>query len=135
MKILTNETALRETIANIDKEMERLNDQKITALLDHLGLTERSDVPKDFLQWETILIVVPSRQVSHELKQYKFTINRIAFATNTNAKEIHIYDFKDWKNAFRNKSQLQIRNLLKSSFGGVKNLPEDYLKIDTNTPK
>ena len=135
MKILTNETALRETIVKIDKEMERLNDQKITALLDHLGLTERSDVPKDFLQWETILIVVPSRQVSHELKHYKFTINRIAFATNTNARQIHIYDFKDWKNAFRNKSQLQIRNLLKSSFGGVKNLPEDYLKIDTNTPK
>ena len=135
MKILNDETALKMTIADIDQQIAQLNDQKIVALLDHLGLTSRSDVPKDFLRWETILIVVPSRQISHELKHYKFSINRIAFATNTNANQIHIYDVKDWKNAFRNKSQLQIRNLLKNSFGGVKTVPEAYLKIESDIQK
>jgi len=128
-----NKADLDYKLANIDTEINRLNDQKINLFFESIGLTSREDIPKDYLDWETILVVVPNRQVLHELKQYKYSIARIAFATNVNAKQIHIYDFKDWKNAFRNKTQLQIRNLLKTTFGGVKKLQEDYNKIKDNT--
>jgi len=124
MELDINKADLNRKLDNIDAEINGLNNQKINLLFESLGLTKRQDVPKDYLNWETILIVVPSRQISHELKQYKFSIDRIAFATNTNAKQIHLYDLKDWKNAFRNKTQLQIRNLLKTSFGGVRKQPE-----------
>ena len=124
MELDINKADLNRKLENIDAEINGLNNQKINLLFESLGLTKRQDVPKDYLNWETILIVVPSRQISHELKQYKFSIDRIAFATNTNAKQIHLYDLKDWKNAFRNKTQLQIRNLLKTSFGGVRKQPE-----------
>jgi len=132
MNLTINKADLDRKLMNIDTDINRLNDQKINLLFETLGLNNRDDIPKDFLEWETILIVVPSRQISHALKQYKHAIARIAFATNTNAKQIHVYDLKDWKNAFRNKTQLQIRNLLKTTFGGVSKLSKDYTKSSTD---
>jgi len=128
MNSLKNMAELQNKLSAIDSKINQLNDQKITAFFDALGLTSRNDVPKDYLNWETILIIVPNRTVSNELKQYKFLISRITFATNINAKEIHIFNFAEWKTAFRNKTQLQIRIALKNSFGGVRKLPEEYNK-------
>ncbi|WP_394774253.1 hypothetical protein [Flavobacterium sp.] len=109
------------TIKRVDQKIDKLNDQKIIAFFEALGLTEREDVPKNFLEWETILIVVPDRHISHELKYYKYSIARLSFVTNSNAQEIHIFDFNEWKNVTRNKTQFQIREMLKTTFGGVRN--------------
>jgi hypothetical protein len=120
MSVIKDEDKLLSTIKRIDQKIDKINDQKINAFFESLGLTEREDVPKDFLSWETILIVVPDRHISHELKYYKFSISRLFFVTNPYADQIHIYDFNEWKNSTRNKTQLQIREILKTNFGGVK---------------
>ncbi|KAF2082230.1 hypothetical protein [Flavobacterium sharifuzzamanii] len=120
MSTIINENRLHTTFKNLDQKINKLNDQKIMAFFESLGLLERKDVPKDFLNWENILIVVPNRHVSHELKYYKYTISRISFLTNPYADHIHIFDLKDWKSASQNKTQFQIREMLKTSFGGVK---------------
>ncbi|MEN2412437.1 hypothetical protein [Flavobacterium mesophilum] len=120
MSVIKDEKKLLSTIKRIDEKIDKINDQKIVAFFDSLGLTEREDVPKDFLDWDTILIVVPDRHISHELKYYKFSISRLFFVTNPYADKIHIYDFDEWKNVTRNKSQFQIREMMKTSFGGVK---------------
>ncbi|KAF2335243.1 MAG: hypothetical protein REI96_16280 [Flavobacterium nitrogenifigens] len=120
MSTIINENRLQTTFKNLDHKISKLNDQKIVAFFESLGLLERKDVPKDFLNWENILIVVPNRHVSHELKYYKYTISRISFLTNPYADQIHIFDLKDWKSASQNKTQFQIREMLKTSFGGVK---------------
>ncbi|WP_338838973.1 hypothetical protein [Flavobacterium ginsenosidimutans] len=120
MSTIINENRLQSTFKNLDHKINKLNDQKIMAFFESLGLLERKDVPRDFLNWENILIVVPNRHVSHELKYYKYTISRISFLTNPYADQIHIYDLKDWKSASGNKTQFQIREMLKTSFGGVK---------------
>jgi len=120
MSVIKDEKLLHSTIKNIDQKIDKLNDQKIIAFFDALGLTERSDVPKDFLKWETILVVVPDRHISHQLKYYKYSISRLSFVTNPNAREIHIFDFNEWKNVTRNKTQFQIREFLKTNFGGVR---------------
>lgn len=121
MSVIKDENLLHSTIKSIDQEIDKLNDQKIIVFFESLGLTERDDVPKEYLSWETILIVVPNRHVSHEIKQYKYSISRLAFVTNPNAQKIHIFDFKEWNAITRNKTQFQIRELLKTSFGGVRN--------------
>ncbi|SHL27445.1 hypothetical protein [Flavobacterium chilense] len=121
MSVINDESKLISTIKRVDQKINKLNDQKIIAFFEALGLTEREDVPKNFLEWETILIVVPDRHVSHQLKYYKYSIDRLSFVTNPNAQEIHIFDFNEWKNITRNKTQFQIRELLKNSFGGVRN--------------
>lgn len=126
MSVIKDENLLHSTIKQIDKKIDKLNDQKIVAFFESLGLTQREDVPKDFLTWETILVVVPNRHVSHELKPYKYSISRLSFVTNPNAQQIHIFDFKQWDNITRNKTQFQIREMLKTSFGGVRN-PMDRL--------
>ncbi|PBJ16101.1 hypothetical protein [Flavobacterium sp. ACN6] len=126
MSVIKDENKLISTIKRVDQKIDKLNDQKIIAFMEALGLTERADVPKNFLEWETILVVVPDRHISHQLKYYKYSIARLSFVTNPNAKEIHIFDFKEWQNFSRNKTQFQIRELLKSNFGGVRNL-EDRL--------
>ncbi|KFF07732.1 hypothetical protein [Flavobacterium hydatis] len=128
MSTIENETLLRRELSVIDKKLNKLNDEKIKLFFNAIGLNARQDIPKDYLQWETILIVVPNRQVSHELKPYKYSISRITFVTNVYAKEIHIYDFNDWKKAFGNKTHLQIKNALKDSFGGVQKVQEEYIK-------
>ncbi|BDU25966.1 MULTISPECIES: hypothetical protein [unclassified Flavobacterium] len=120
MSVIKDEKLLHSTIKNIDQKIDKLNDQKIIAFFDALGLTERADVPKDFLKWETILVVVPDRHISHELKYYKYSISRLSFVTNPNAREIHIFDFNEWKNVTRNKTQFQIREFLKTNYGGVR---------------
>ncbi|MBS7253521.1 hypothetical protein [Flavobacterium branchiicola] len=120
MSVIKDEKKLLSTIKRIDEKIDKINDQKIVAFFDSLGLTEREDVPKDFLDWDTILIVVPDRHISHELKYYKFSISRLFFVTNPYADQIHIYDFDEWKNVTRNKTQFQIREMMKTSFGGVK---------------
>lgn len=125
MSTIINENRLQSTFKTLDHKINKLNDQKITAFFESLGLLERNDVPKDFLNWENILIVVPNRHVSHELKYYKYTISRISFLTNPYADQIHIYDLKDWKNAAGNKTQFQIREMMKTSFGGVKKITRE----------
>ncbi|KFF04364.1 hypothetical protein [Flavobacterium reichenbachii] len=120
MSAIINENRLHSTFKTIDHKINQLNDQKINAFFESLGLLERDDIPKDFLKWENILIVVPDRHVSQELKYYKYTISRISFVTNPYSDGIHIYDLKEWKNVTRNKTQFQIREMMKTSFGGVK---------------
>ncbi|GEP49358.1 hypothetical protein FNO01nite_00300 [Flavobacterium noncentrifugens] len=127
MNAIANENALNTQLETINLKIGELNDQKILLLLQAIGF-DLDKLPKDLLQWKTILIVVPNRKTSHELKPYRYSIDRIALATNVNAKEINIYDLDQWKAAFKNKTQLQIRNLLKTTFGGSKKLPEDYQK-------
>lgn len=125
MTIIKNEDDFRQTLKKIDQSISRLNSQKITAFFESLGLHEREHFSKDYLQWEDILIVVPSRTVLNDLKKYKVLISGISFTVNTNAEHIHIYDFKKWENMTRNKTQFQIRELLKTNFGGVPKKSED----------
>ncbi|MDA6071979.1 hypothetical protein NJT12_20350 [Flavobacterium sp. AC] len=120
MSVIKDENKLISTIKRVDQKIDKLNDQKIIAFFEALGLTEREDIPKNFLEWETILIVVPDRHISHELKYYKYSIARLSFVTNPNAQEIHVFDFNEWKNVTRNKTQFQIREMLKTTFGGVR---------------
>lgn len=131
MAVIKNENDLRLTLKKIDQSISGLNSQKITAFLESLDLHEREDFSKDYLHWETILIVVPSRTVLNDLKKYKVLISGISFAVNTNAAQIHIYDFKQWEKMTRNKTQFQIRELLKTNFGGVPKKPEnrDWTKL------
>ncbi|MEP6805842.1 hypothetical protein AB9T88_13795 [Flavobacterium sp. LBUM151] len=125
MGVILNEAKLHTTLQEIDLGINKLNDQKIIAFFEFLGLKDREDIPKDFLDWENILIVVPNREMLNEIKKYKDSISRISFVTNANAKQIHIYDMNDWKSATQNKTALQIRQFLKTNFGGVPKTSED----------
>lgn len=125
MSVIKDEDTLLSTIKRIDHEIGKLNDQKIIAFFEHLGLTERDDVPKNFLDFETILIVVPNRHISHQLKYFKYSIARLSFVTNPYAKDIHVYDFKEWDSVTRNKTQFQVREMLKTNFGGVRSIIDD----------
>ncbi|TPG34860.1 hypothetical protein EAH81_22110 [Flavobacterium pectinovorum] len=122
---VADKNTLQVVLKNIDGKIDQLNDQKITALFESLGLHERDDIPKDYLNWESILIVIPSRSILDELKKYKNSISRISFVTNPNAKQIHIYDYSDWKKSTQNKTQFQIREFLKTNFGGTLKISED----------
>ncbi|KIQ22355.1 hypothetical protein Q1W71_02080 [Flavobacterium pectinovorum] len=122
MSVIKDEDTLLSTIKRIDHEIDKLNDQKIIAFFEHLGLTERDDVPKNYLDFETILIVVPNRHISHQLKYFKYSIARLSFVTNPYAKNIHVYDFKEWDSVTRNKTQFQVREMLKTNFGGVRSI-------------
>ncbi|GAA3782423.1 hypothetical protein [Flavobacterium ginsengiterrae] len=119
MDTKTDKKDFNETLDKIDQRIKLLNNQKINAFFESLGFNEREDIPKDYLKWENILIVVPSRTILHNLKQYKTLISGISFVVNQNAEQIHIYDFKEWKKNTSNKTQFQIRELLKTNFGGV----------------
>ena len=120
MNFSIDEKGLQTALSNIEEKMNRLNDEKIVAFFVFLGLDKRDDIPQDYLQWETILIVVPNRHISNEIKKYKYAISRISFVTNPYAQQIHIFDFNQWENSIRNKTQFQKRELLKTNFGGVK---------------
>ncbi|URC12070.1 hypothetical protein [Flavobacterium sp. B183] len=125
MGIIRDEKNLHIILKKVDLDINRLNDQKIKAFIEFLGLKDRDDIPKNFLDWENILVVVPNRDMLNEIKKYKDSISRISFVTNTNAKQIHIYDFNDWKNSTKNKTQFQVREFLKTNFGGVPKTAED----------
>ena len=125
MGIIRDDRNLHIILNKVDLDIHRLNDQKIKAFIEFLGLKDREDIPKNFLDWENILVVVPNREMLNEIKKYKDSISRISFVTNTNAKQIHIYDMNDWKIATQNKTSLQIRQFLKTNFGGVPKTSED----------
>lgn len=55
---------LKNRLSVLDESINSLNDQKILALLESIGILERKDIAKDFLKWNTILIAVPNRKVS-----------------------------------------------------------------------
>ncbi|TDW47834.1 hypothetical protein EV144_104120 [Flavobacterium sp. 270] len=131
MSIIINENDFRETLEKIDKRIRMLNDQKITALFESLGLNEREDIPQDYLTWENILVVVPSRIILNDLKKYKVLITGITLLLNPNAVQIHLFDSKEWDSMTRTKTQFQIRELLKTNFGGVPKISEkkDWTKL------
>ena len=125
MGIIRDDRNLHIILKKFDLDIHRLNDQKIKAFIEFLGLKDREDIPKNFLDWENILVVVPNREMLNEIKKYKDSISRISFVTNTNAKQIHIYDMNAWKIAIQNKTSLQIRQFLKTNFGGIPKTSED----------
>ena len=57
---------------------------------------------------------------SNAIKKYRYSIERISFLTNPNAEKIHIFDAKEYRQASRNKTQFQIRHMLRYSFGGIR---------------
>lgn len=75
--------------------------------------------------------MVPNRNTLQEIKHYKTLISGITFITNTNAQKIHIYNFIDWQNKTKNKTQFQIRQFLKTNFEGVEksNDDRDWVKL------
>jgi hypothetical protein len=131
MGVILNEAKLHTILEEIDLGINKLNEQKIIAFFNFLGLKDREDIPKNFLDWQSILIVVPNREMLNEIKKYKDSISRISFVTNTNAKQIHIYDMNEWKSATQNKTALQIRQFLKTNFGGVEKISKspDWVKL------
>jgi hypothetical protein len=50
---------------------------------------------------------------------------------NPNVNHIQIYDFKDWKSSTKNKTQFQIREFLKTNFGGAPKTAKnpDWIKL------
>jgi hypothetical protein len=122
---IPDQNNLQIVLKNIDVKINQLNDQKIKALFESLGLQEQHDSTNEYLNWENILIVVPSRSILDKVKKYKDLIARISFVINPNANQIHIYDFNDWKSSTKNKTQFQIRELLKTNFGGAPKTAED----------
>ena len=131
MGIIRDDRNLHIILKKVDLDIHRLNDQKIKAFIEFLGLKDREDIPKNFLDWENILVVVPNREMLNEIKKYKDSISRISFVTNTNAKQIHIYDMNDWKSATQKKTALQIRQFLKTNFGGAEKISKspDWVKL------
>ncbi|MBZ4035309.1 hypothetical protein K6T82_11070 [Flavobacterium sp. 17A] len=125
MRLEKDEKSLHEYLQEIDKKIDLLNDQKILFFIDYLALGLSKDDAEDCLKWENILFVVPDRHISNQIKKYKYSISRIHFLTNPNAEKIHIFDFNDWRNSTRNKTQFQIREFLKTNFGGVKKQDHD----------
>lgn len=103
MNTIQDEAKLHTFLKSVDSNIEKLNDKKIIAFFEFLGLKDREDIPKDFLDWENILVVLPNREMLNEIKKYKDSISRISFVTNANAKQIHIYDMNDWKSATQKK--------------------------------
>ena len=131
MGVILNEAKLHTILEEIDLGINKLNEQKIIAFFNFLGLKDREDIPKNFLDWQSIIIVVPNREMLNGIKKYKDSISRISFVTNTNAKQIHIYDMNEWKSATQNKTALQIRQFLKTNFGGVEKISKspDWVKL------
>ena len=131
MGVILNEAKLHTILEEIDLGINKLNDQKIIAFFNFLGLKDREDIPKNFLDWQTILVVLPDRNTLQEIRAYKTLISRITFLTNTNAEQIHIYDINEWKSATQNKTALQIGQFLKTNFGGAEKISKspDWVKL------
>ena len=60
MSVILNEVQLHTILKSVDLNIAKLNEQKIIAFFESLGLKHREDIPKNYLDWQTILIVVPT---------------------------------------------------------------------------
>jgi hypothetical protein len=53
-----------------------------------------------------------------KFKNINLFISEITFLTNSNPNKIHLFDLKQYKDIAQNQNQFQIRQLLRTNFGG-----------------
>lgn len=101
----------------LNRKICELEQQKIMAIFEYIGLADATYNDKECFRWDKILISVPEQEKFLELQQLENLCSRIEFILNKNSDAYFICDYEDWRNATRGKGQLELDQLLKSNFG------------------
>lgn len=94
-----------------------LEQRKIIAIFEYIGLDHANYNDKECFGWDRILISVPDQEKFLELQQLENLCNKIEFILNRNSEAYFICDYEDWRDATKGKGQDELDYILKSNFG------------------
>lgn len=101
----------------LNQKICELEQHKIIAIFEYIGLDDATYSKEDCFRWDRILISVPDQDKFLELQQLEHLCSRIEFILNKNSDAYFVCDYEDWRNATRGKGQQELDQILRFNFG------------------
>lgn len=109
--------ALVARIEAYNQKKCELEEQKILAIFDYIGLTPEEYHHDACFNWDRILISVPDQDKFLELQQLELMCDKVEFILNRHSEAYFVCDYDDWRRASKGKGQDELRDILQSNFG------------------
>lgn len=110
-------TALVNKLTAYDRKKCELDEQKILAIFEYIGLTPEEYHHDQCFKWDRILISVPDQDKFLELQQLELMCDKVEFILNRHSDAYFVCDYDDWRDASKGKDQHELTQLLRSGFG------------------
>jgi|GEM_PF-2247117 len=110
-------TQLVNQLEGLNQKICELEQHKIMAIFNYIGLDDATYNEKECFRWDRILISVPDQDKFLELQQLEHLCSRIEFILNKHSDAYFICDYEDWRHATKGMGQQELDHILKSNFG------------------
>lgn len=101
----------------LEQKRCELDQQKILAIFDYIGLDEHDYKAEECFKWDRILISVPDEDKYMELQQLENLCGSVEFILNKHSESYFVCDYEDWRKATKGKNQQELQEILKANFG------------------
>jgi hypothetical protein len=110
-------TTLVNKLEAYNQKKCELDQQKVLAIFDYIGLTPDQYDENECFKWDRILISVPDQDKFLELQQLENICPNLEFILNRNSDAYFVCDYEDWRDAIKGKEPDELKDLLRSNFG------------------
>ena len=110
-------SALVNKLEAYNRKKCEIDEMKIRAIFDYIGLTPDAYNEKECFKWDKILISVPDQDKFLELQQLENICDAIEFILNRHSDAYFVCDYEDWRQASKGKDQQELIQMLKPGSG------------------
>ncbi|RZJ73059.1 hypothetical protein [Flavobacterium sp.] len=110
-------TMLVNKLEAFNQKKCELDEAKIRAVFEYIGLKPADYKEGECFKWDRILISVPDQKKFIELQQLENLCENVEFLLNRHSDAYFVCDYEDWRRASLGKGMDELDKMLRKGFG------------------